>query len=355
MTIPATCKSLLVLILTSFLFISIAVTTAAQTITIVGTPHLNHLTELPTNEQLDKAIEAMAAFEPTQVCVERMGGERIEMLHADPSRNGRLLESFVSRTVRMGEETQRRLAIRPADARNEAEELIEQWDELDVMERGRLIGLQIAGFEFVSAVLNWSYLTPENRETVSRMLGARSVESLNNAMGSSSEIFSLAVPLARKAGLHQMCFADSLEDESLGVSTARRLGLDEVLSNKEAQSRIEQLIANSEYEQIKSGPYGLVELLKIHNSREWAETDRDLQWETLYMFDNEAGASRRRLMYWHARTSEINAELYRALAQGPDERVLFIVGAAHRPFNEAALHSQPWVDVKPAVDLFNQP
>jgi hypothetical protein len=348
-----TCKSLLVFILTSFLFILIPVTTAAQTITIVGTSHLNHLTESPTTEQLDKAIEAMAAFEPTQVCVERMGGERIEMLHADPSRHGRLLESFVSRTVRMGEEMQRRLAIRPADARFEAEELIEQWDELDVMERGRLIGLQIAGFEFVSAVLNWSYLTPENRETVSRMLGTRSVESLNNAMVGRNEIFSLAVPLARKAGLHQMCFADSLEDEVAGVAHIRRLGYDEISQNEEFQNRIEELRAflNRSW-QPESGPDALVQMLKEYNSEKWAATDRELQWETLHMFDNEKGATIGRLMYWHARTSEINAELYRALARGPDERVLFIVGSAHRPFNEAALRSQPWVEVKPAVELF---
>lgn len=49
-----------------------------------------------------------------------------------------------------------------------------------------------------------------------------------------------------------------------------------------------------------------------------------------------------------ARTAEISAELFRAPARGPDERVLFIVGSAHRPFTEADLRAQPWVEVVPS-------
>ena len=56
-------------------------------------------------------------------------------------------------------------------------------------------------------------------------------------------------------------------------------------------------------------------------------------------------------MYWHARTAEISAELFRALAKGPEERVLLVAGEAHRLFTEADLRAQPWVDVQPAISL----
>jgi hypothetical protein len=42
-------------------------------------------------EHLAHAVEALSAFEPTQVCVERMSGERIEVLMADPARNAMTL------------------------------------------------------------------------------------------------------------------------------------------------------------------------------------------------------------------------------------------------------------------------
>ncbi len=59
-------------------------------------------------------------------------------------------------------------------------------------------------------------------------------------------------------------------------------------------------------------------------------------------------------MYWHVRTAEISAELFRALAKGPAECVVFIVGAAHRPFTEADLRAQPWVEVTPARELLDR-
>ena len=233
--------------------------------------------------------------------------------------------------------------------------MVDNWDKLDGQERGRLILLQMAGFELNSAVLNWSYLTKEEQEGVSARMSKQTREILQIIPKTTGEIFTIAIPLAKKAGLHEICSVNSLEDEVQGVSVARKLGYSELSQNKEFQRRIEELEAySSQLWKPESGPDALVRMIKEYNSEEWAESDRNLQWETLHMFDNEKGATIRRLMYWHARTSEINAELYRALAQGPDERILFIVGAAHRPFNEAALRSQPWVEVKPAVELFNR-
>lgn len=41
----------------------------------------------------------------------------------------------------------------------------------------------------------------------------------------------------------------------------------------------------------------------------------------------------------------------RALARGAGERVVLIIGAAHRPFTEADLRAQPWIEVQPANRL----
>jgi len=327
----------------------------AQTITVVGTHHLAGLKNAPSKIQFEYAINAMSAFEPTQVCVEVMSGERIEMLNADPSRHGTLLRYFASDIVRVGNEQQRRLEIRPSDARKEAQQMGKRWDELNGKERGRLIQLQMAGFVFYSAVLNWSYLTEEEKETISTQMGKQTREILQQRLKSRSEIVTLAIPLAKKTGLHKLCYADSLEDEVAGTTRAVSLGMDEIMQSEKVQNIVAKLGAYfSESWQPESGPDALVHMLKEYNSEVYAATDRKLQWDGLHDSDNEQGATNARLMHWHARNSEINAELYRALAQGPDERVLFIVGSSHRPFNEAALRSQPWIEVKPAIDLFNE-
>jgi hypothetical protein len=330
-------------------------TVQAQTVTIVGTAHLNQLEKAPNHMQLERAVNAMSMFDPTQVCIEVMSGERIEVLDADPSRHGTLLRYFASDIVRAGSEQQRRLEIRPSDARKEAREMVEKWDQLSGEDRGRLIQLQMAGFEFYSAVLSWSYLTKEEKEDISAKMGKQTRDILQRRLKSNFEVLTLAIPLAKKAGLHELCYADSAEDEVTGTVSAHGIGLDKILEKEEVKNKFVELNAYSNsLWQPESGPDALVRMLIEYNSEEYAATDRKLQWETLHDLDNEKGASIRRLMYWHARSSEINAELYRALGQGPDERVLFIVGAAHRPFNEAALRSQPWIKVKPATDLFNE-
>jgi len=342
--------------LTAWIFWAFLATPAgAQTITVVGTPHLTGLDPSPSTEQLTHAVKALSAFEPTQVCVERMSGDRIEVLMADPARNamtllpetaGRPLATII---VPVGVEMQAVLERRPADARDEAQQLISLWDELDTSGRIRVIGLQLAGYEFSSAVLNWAYLDKAERKEAAEIFSARIAERLEETLNSVHEAYSLGVPLARQMGLHQLCAADSQEDETRGMQAAIKYGGQQVIDSPEAQEQFDKHRAiMADAWRPEDGRGALVALLQYANSDEFEEMDRRVQWETLREMDNEAGAFSRRLMYWHARTAEISAELFRALAKGRDERVLFIVGAAHRPFTEADLRAQPWVEVKPA-------
>ena len=332
-----------------------------QTITVVGTAHLTGLDQPPNAEQLARTVDALSAFDPTQVCVERMSGERIEVLMADPERNAMTLRPetagrpIATIIVPTGVEMQAMLEKRPADARDDAERLVARWDDLDTAGRLRVIGLQLAGYEFHSAVLNWSYLDDAERNKAAEKLGAHVEDRLEAAFHSVHEVYSLGVALARKAGLHQLCTADSQEDETRGMQVARAYGGEALLEGTEVRARIDSLRERSAQAwQPESGPHALTAMLRFYNSDEFAEIDRRLQWETLRELDNEAGAFQRRLMYWHARTAEISAELFRALAKGPDERVIFIVGAAHRPFTEADLRAQPWVEVKSASMLLKE-
>ena len=329
----------------------------AQTITVVGTRHLVHLEHPPGPEQFAHTIEALSKFRPTQVCVERMSGTRIEQLLAHPDQHGYTFQPdthgrpLASMIVPAGQQMQLKLGISARAARKQARAMVARWDELAPSDRVRVIGLLLAGFEFHSAVLNWTYIA-ENARRNARMLLGENVERLEQMRTSVHEVYSLGVSLARAAGLHWMCAADALEFESAGMLTVINNGGMKLLDRAETQARFDELSRRTDAAwQPDSGAGGLTEMLRFFNGDEYADLDRRLQWETLREFDNEAGAFRRRLMFWHARTAEISAELYHPLAQGPDERVLLIIGSAHRPFTEAHLRSQPWVEVVSARSL----
>lgn len=344
---------------TSAAVLFLAISATAQTITVVGTPHLTGLEQPPTAKQFAHTLEALSAFEPTQVCVERMGGERIQMQATDPAQHGmtfrpgthgRPLSTVI---LPLGVEMQANLETGPREARAQAEALAQRWNKLDDAERKRVIALQVAGYEFHSAVLNWTWLRDAERKAAGDILPKKVIDVLEEMRGSVHEVYSLGVPLARRFGLHKLCTADALENESRGMRTAIEHGGEAILEHPEVVARIEELQAIRDRAwRPDDGPAALTALLHRVNGKDFAETDRRLQWETLREFDNEQGAFRRRLMYWHARTADISSELFEALAQGPGERVIFIVGSAHRPFSEADLRAQPWVEVLPSERLF---
>jgi len=329
--------------------------TEAQSVMIVGTQHLTGLETRPTLAQYDHTVETLSQYRPTQVCVERMDGERVEALIADPERNAMSLSPDThgrpvgTRFVPLGVELQTILAIRPADARDEAKALAARWDEIDLSDRIRLIGLQIAGYEIYSAVLNWSYLSANERGSDATEILGSAVATLNDLLDSEHEVYALAIPIARRAGLHRLCMADALENESAGMKVALDKGGQAILDQAEVRLRLDQYSARMKtIWKPGSGPEALTQMLAYINSDEFAEFDRENQWEILRQFDTDSGIFHQRLMHWHARTAQISAELYEALAEGPEERVMLIIGAAHRPFNEAEMRVQPWFRIEPA-------
>lgn len=350
-------------VFTGALIAGIAACTSAfaQTVTIVGTQHLRGLDVAPTSEQYAHTIDALSAFKPTQVCIERMGGLRLQTLAADPMRNAMALSPETHRRplgtviIPLGVDMQTRLAVLPADARETAKDLAARWDTINEDERLRLIALQIAGYEFHSAVLNWSYLNKKARAAAAQGVLEPAAEALNEMLSLDDEAYALGVPIARRAGLHMLCTADALEYEAAGMQAAIDYGGGQLLDSPVVKGRLEEYVTQmSAVWRPESGAGALTNMLAYMNSEEFAEFDRENQWEMMRDVDNESGAFHRRLMYWHARTAMISSELYRALAQGPQERVILIIGAAHRSFNEAEMRTQPWLTVEPASALLGE-
>lgn len=332
---------------------------SSQTITVVGTPHFRTLEPIVEPSHVAPAVEVLGRFEPTQVCIEAMSGDVIEDLLRYPDRYGALVRTYAGTAARIGVEQQLVWETRPTEARATARALARSGDVLDAAGRVRLIGLQLAGYDLPSAVLNWTYLDVDEREAARAVLGIASVEALEHAATSRDnrmgEIYSLAVPLAREAGLRELCSVDSFVDE-LGAQELAEEDpeLLSVIAEERFQGRLAELVETgaAAWSPQSEGARALVAALAFYNSADFAALDLRTQWDLLYEANTEKGAGRRRLMLWHARTSFLSVGLFRALAQGPDERVMLIVGAAHRSFLEALLESQPYLTVVRSANLF---
>jgi hypothetical protein len=339
-----------------FWMMSLEVTGAS--VMVLGTKHFSTMDVAPDKKQIAHSVSILEKYKPTQVCIERMSGERIESLLHPPESNGFSFNDTwhgrpLAKTIApMGVEYQLRLERNPDDARVEGEQLLDQWPELDGQQRHKAIGLLLAGYRFHDAVLNWGYLSEDERKMKSQWLTDKTPKVLDEFLNSNHEVYALALPLAMKLGLHSFCHADSQEDESAGIKAALENDGQEVLKNPEFLQKVEKIERkwNTKWRP-ESGDAALTEMLTYFNSDEFEQDDRASQWDGLLSIDNEKNAFYKRFMFWHARTAEISAEIYRALARGREERIILIIGAAHRPFTEKELRSQPWFDVIPAIQF----
>ncbi|MHB8796862.1 MAG: DUF5694 domain-containing protein [Thermoanaerobaculia bacterium] len=318
----------------------------AGEVMVVGTPHLSALRPEPGPERLQEVVDRLASWGPTVVCVEAIPGDRVRQLADEPGTWGELLSTFALDALRLAPEQQARLSVDGATALRLARELEIRPGPLTTEERVRLVGLQLAGQEPWSAVLGWSVLPEAERAAAAKTLGRAAAERLGALASSRNEIVSLAIPLAARLGHRRLCMADVFVDEVAVQALAEDLA--PLLRDPGVAKGLEAFDAAAAARWRPEEKDGLVRLIGWTSSPAYAEADRRSQWD-LFARDgapNRAGA--RRLALWHARNAEIAAHVYRAVS-GPDgARTLLVIGASHRPFLEAALRAQPWIDVVPA-------
>lgn len=323
---------------------------AAQTVAVLGTPHLSGQQPSATSPQLAHTLARLQHFAPTQVCIESLSGPRIAALMRDPGRNAEVLGQFAPLAVRLAASQQVGMGLDADRAAAAASALAAEGPVLTSEARVRLVRLQLAAYDPHSAALNWSHLSAQQRAAEGAVLDKEAAAALERLLRSPNEISALAIPLARRRGLAELCAVDVLDDEVAVGALAP--ALTPIVARPEVGPRLAALNdAAARQWRPDSGEKALTDLLRWYNGAAFATVDREGQWQLFRDFEDADGAGSRRLMYWHARNAEIAAGLYRRLAGGNRQRVLLIIGAAHRPFIEAQLRSQPWLDVVPAERL----
>ena len=332
-------------ILLGFVF---ALPATAQTITVVGTPHLSMHKPPAASAHYAHTLNRLQKFAPTRVCVESLSGARIAALMQNPARNAEVLSGYARIAVQLAASKQLEVGMGPAEAATAASVLVTNARNITTEERIKLTSLQLAAYNPHSAALNWSYLTPQQRDVAETTLGKATAESLTRMLNSKNEISVLAIPLARQQSLAELCTVDVLDDEMAVADIAATLM--PIVKQPEVAPRLALLNDTSAQKwQSQSGDAALTTLLHWYNGPEFSALDRKAQWDIFHDYDTSEGAGGRRLMLWNARNSEISAALFRELSRGGHERVMLLIGAAHRPFIEAQLRSQPWLEVIPST------
>lgn len=317
---------------------------------VLGTAHLRGLGEGLRRESLAPVIATLGRFRPTVVCVEHLPARDIAEMDERGGAYRQVAEMFAADDLRYGRLLRRALKASREAARARAEELLSRSGSLDAAARRDLVGWLVAAYEVPTALLHWSALPPEARRPGAR-LPEEVVRWLDRSVASPNETSSVAIPVARAAGLSRLVSVDSQRDGARILSQPEP-AVEEAFGHPLKKSGMDSAIYREQRKLTGEGAGGsLLPLYRFLNSPAYGAEDAVAQWSPWLRMRLSSGVDRLRYGNWESRNARIVANLTDVTASARPERVLFLVGVAHKPFVEDLLRRLVHVKVARFEDL----
>ncbi|WP_345776242.1 DUF5694 domain-containing protein [Luteimonas salinisoli] len=309
-------------------------------IMVFGTWHLSAFREWLEPRHLDGTLALLERFAPTRIAIERIPPDEIAMLteHAanDPVAD-RVLGMFARSILPPARAMQQALDVDRSAAARRADALLGKASQgLEPAERVDLVAHLLAAYEYDSAALQWSYLSPTERDAA-EALPVEVRESLDRRLEGTDEIALVAMPLARELGLQRLYPVDSQYEGMRTLAFPAEL-VDEVFGRASeettAAGTIPRLLAKADRAREEDA-----DLLGIGLEVNTHETQMEdtAQWAPWLAMDHPSGLDRFRYAMWELRNHRMAAHLLNVAASTKPERVLFLVGFSHKSYVDRAL------------------
>lgn len=325
---------------------------AQAEVLILGTLHLTALGGDIAPRRLATVHDRLAGWRPDVVAVEAMPPVEIERLdllarHADDAAAAEILSTFARGIMARAHALRESLGL---GSRSDAEAGLAALAldaESSAATRRRAAALMVAALDEPSAVLQWSYLAPEERrggDGITEEIAA----ALDSTLSRPNEKWLVAVPVARRLGLQRLASIDDHVDDEVGVRSGLYAVLGEELPAAPALQAYLSSPAGKAQEMMLAAAKVAPDLWPTYvllNDSTTIRTDVEGQWHLFYRTALPSGADRQRVALWEQRNLNIAGRIRAAAA--PTGRTLVVIGAAHTPFLAAYLQASMDIRVVP--------
>lgn len=313
----------------------VAANTPRTEVLVLGTPHLADLD--PFDPKLvAPLIDVLVRFQPTIICVEAMPGEDLARMEEAGGQRAEIAAMFAATPMKLGRELRMEKAITTAAASRRVHDALGA-GAMTPEERAALVVNLMAAYEFPSAVLQWSLVDLDFRRDTSLVPPAVKAW-LDSRLASANEIYSVAVPLARRLGLQTLAPVDS-QDGAAKLLTLPDAQVEELFGHP-LQKKVAKAPVYARTAAMKAAALEQGDLLPYYlhlNSEAWLAGDIDAQWSWYWQSKLPSGADRLRYSLWELRNIEIATAVAQQTASVRNERVLLLIGSAHKRFVEEIL------------------
>lgn len=320
------------------------VTPAFQSdVMVLGTSHLAGERERLTARHLEPLLATLERFAPTRIAIEALSADELALLaerEAHDPAAAELLDMFGRASVTAGRTMQQALGVDRVAAERHAATLLDPVNH-PVGDDDRLAAVAhlLAGYDFNSAALQWSYL-PAAVRSDTESLPADVHALLQRRLESANEIVTVAMALARRLGLQRLYAIDS-QYEGVRTLSAPREALEELFSDP-ARGALQDQERRERAEGIREAAFEAGDLLPLYlhvNSEEHQLGDLT-QWYWLFEQRHSSGLDRFRYAMWELRNLRQATHIIDVAASGEPERVLVLVGSAHKAYLDRVLATQ---------------
>ena len=327
---------------------------------VLGTEHLRALGDAFRPSLLSPLLDGLQNFAPDVIAVEAMPPEEIDRLARGTTDSigpqAQLVAAFARGALRYGREAQAALGLTYEEAAAAADSTLHASGSLSPEARRSLTVRLLAAYDLPSSLLQWSYLSAEDRVSDS-VLPRAIADSLTHRLNSPDEVVAIGVALARRLNLQTIASIDDHVDDEVGLST----GLNEALAR--------ELEQNAAFAELRSSPYfeeaqrrlpdaaATDDLLSLYlwiNSSDHLNEDVEAQWHLFYRTRLDSRLDRARAALWEARNLNIASRIRQTSAFHSGGRVLVLIGTAHKPFLDQYLSQMMDVDVVQLVRILER-
>lgn len=322
------------------------VTEKKTEVLVLATTHLSIVGDRWSPQLVEPLVQALVRFNPDIIAVESMPPYVIEALEKLGGNHEEVVKAMASRSTKVGQAAQSYLALKRLEAQTEADRVLEKLannaETRLAPEIRRSLALSLlAAYDLPSAALQWSYLDPVE-QVLSPALPGEIKQFFDETLKSPNETYSIGVSTARRVGLQRIVSMDDHQEAAETLNFLDQLSdeLDASPIFKDLKVSIASFYTRSDRsfeEGIEKG--NLLPHYLWLSSPEFAQGDVIAQWGVFLQTHLPSGLDRARLAQWEVRNLRMAAHIRQAGSQFPGGRILVIVGSGHKAFLDHYLSS----------------
>lgn len=299
---------------------------------VLGSPHL---TQLPADvfplEHLELILDRLETFAPDVIAIEALSGLTCDQL----LRHAQVYEGVADTYCYDPAPALEQIGMTAPQAYAAAMEALGALpDQPSAADRTKLAALLLAAGERWSAALHWSYLE-ESERVASPMISQAMKVYLDRLLASRNESASIGVATARRLGLKSIAAMDDHTADLVQIRAPDTLGpaLREMWS---APSDATKAARGKQY-QFLGSPAKAMAGYRYLNSREYQQVTIDADFGKAARTPDNNAVTRQYLAWWQTRGLRMAANVVEAAGNQPGAKVLVIVGASHKSYFDAYL------------------